>query len=541
MPAGMRYACVSFYLTLELLILMKIMNQISAKTISRRLWLKTKAGEALVIVLAVALLVTAALASSSGAEDPPAAPTSVKALKRQMEALKRQSDEQRKQFETQMEKQGKLIDALQRRLDQIQSQAAASQQQATRTGQQLQTLQEQAKARPSPASVTDLLENYYGEHRFEIMGGAATTFSYDRERNNNTFGLTFAPIFLFRPATWLLFESELAVDQPAEGGTDVGLEYAQADIFVNDNLQVAAGKFLLPFGDFIEDLHPFWINEFVSRPLPFRDTGDGGLLPFSDLGIQLRGAYQWGRMGQVADYAVWAGNGPAYDTSLPIPVVGQAFTDNNISTKTHSKAFGARLRVRPLPLSAEMGDLELGASTYDGKWQDGLWFTTWGLSGFYLNGNFELRGEYLATHRQMPLLNGSNAADNRQGWYVQAGYQLAQIPLLRALEPYVSRTKLVARYSGQNQRAYVLDEIPTAPAGDGTDVSAAQFVPHAREVALGLDYWFTPQILWKLEYDIELPESGGSIISFDPAGTPIYERASSSVDHAVISELAIDF
>jgi hypothetical protein len=134
-----------------------------------------------------------------------------------------------------------------------------------------------------------------------------------------------------------------------------------------------------------------------------------------------------------------------------------------------------------------MGDLELGASTYDDKWQDGLWLTSWGLSGFYLNGNLELRGEYLATHRQMPLLNGSNAADNRQGWYVQGGYQLAGLSLLRPLEPYASRTKLLARYSGQNQRAYVFDEIPTAPAGDGSDVSPAQFVPHGREVALGLD------------------------------------------------------
>jgi hypothetical protein len=472
-------------------------------------------------------------------------PTSVSALRQQIEALQRQSDEQRKQFEIQMEQQRRLIQALQQRLDQIQNQnqqmGAISQQQVKRTSEELQTLQQQVKAGPSPASLSNLLENYYGEHRFVITGGAATTFSYDRERNINSFGLTFEPIFLFRPATWLLFEAEPSFDLPASGGTDVGLEYAQADIFATDNLQITAGKFLLPFGDFVEDLHPFWINELISRPLPFRDTGDGGLLPFSDLGIQVRGGYQWGQTGQVADFALWAGNGPAYDNTLPTPVVGQAFMDNNISTTTHSRAFGARLRVYPLPVSADMGDLELGASTYDGKWQDGLWFTSWGLSGFYLNGNVELRGEYLATHRQMPLLNGSNAADNRQGWYVQTGYQLAGLSLLGPLDSYLSRAKLVARYSGQNQRAYVLDEIPTAPAGNGADVSPAQFVPHGREVALGLDYWFTPQILWKIEYDIELPESGGSIVSFGPTGSPGFTPASASNDHALISELAIDF
>lgn len=503
--------------------------------------LNSKPGGTVVVVLAVSILLAGSALADGGTKDPPAGPTGVSILRRQIEALKRQSDEQRKQFETQMEQQRKLIDGLQGRLDQIQSQAAASQQQAKQTDQQLQTLQESVKTGPSPASLTDLLENYYGEHRFVITGGAATTFSYDRERNNNTFGLTFEPIFLYRPATWLLFETEPSFDLPAGGGTDVGLEYAQADIFVNDNLQITAGKFLLPFGDFPEDLHPFWINEFVSRPLPYRDTGDGGLVPFSDLGLQLRGGYQWGQTGQVVDYALWTGNGPAYDNALPTPVVGQTFMDNNIKTQSNTPSYGARLRVYPLPVSGEMGDLELGASTYDGKWLDGHWFTSWGLSGFYLNGNVELRGEYLATHRQMPLLNGSNAADNRQGWYVQAGYQLAGISLLRALEPYISRVKLLARYSGQNQRAYVFDEIPTAPAGDGTDVSPAQFVPHGREVALGLDYWFTPQILWKLEYDIELPENGGSIVSFGPTGTPAYVPAYSSVDHAVISEFAIDF
>ncbi|HLK80761.1 MAG TPA: FlxA-like family protein [Xanthobacteraceae bacterium] len=506
--------------------------------------LKSKARGIMFIVLAASLLLAAPALAGDEAEDPPG-PSSVSTLRRQIESLKRQSDDQRKQFEAQMEQQRKLIEALQQRLDQIQGQnrqmAASNQQETTQTRAQLETLQQQVKAGPSPASLSDLLENYYGEHRFVITGGAATTFSYDRERNINSYGLTFEPIFLFRPATWLLFEAEPSFDLPASGGTDVGLEYAQADIFVNDNLQITAGKFLLPFGDFIEDLHPFWINEFVSRPLPFRDTGDGGLVPFSDLGIQVRGGYQWGETGQVVDYALWTGNGPAYDNSLPTPVVGQAFMDNNIKTQSNTPSYGARVRVYPLPVSAELGDLELGASTYDGKWQDGHWFTSWGLSGFYLNGNAEMRGEYLATHRQMPLLSGSNAADNRQGWYVQAGYQLAGLSLLRRLEPYISRAKLLARYSGQNQRAYVSDEIPTAPAGDGTDVSPAQFVPHGREVALGLDYWFTPQILWKLEYDIELPESGGSIVSFGPTATPVYTPAYSSVDHAVISELAIDF
>lgn len=506
--------------------------------------LKAGLSEALLLALAVMVWAAPAMAGGSGV-DASAPPGTIAVLRRQIRALQQRSDEQVKQFEFQMEQQRTLINGLQEKLDQIQSQnqqtAVTSEQQAKQTKEQLQALQEQVKAGPSPSSLGDFMEGYYGEHRFVITGDAAATFSYDRERNVNTFGLAFEPIFLYRPADWLLFEAEPAITLPAAGGTSVSLEYAQADIFVNNNLQITAGKFLLPFGDFPEDLHPLWVNEFVSRPLPYRDTGDGGLVPFSDLGIQLRGGYQWGHTGQVVDYALWTGNGPAYDNSVPAPAIGQAFMDNNIKVQSNTPSFGARVRVYPLPVTAELGDLELGVSTYDGKWLNGLWFTSWGLSGFYLKGNVELRGEYLATHRQMPLLNGSNAADNRQGWYAQAGYQLAGFSLLRPLEPYISRVKLLARYSGQNQRAQLFDEIPTAPAGDGTDVSPAQFAPHAREVALGLDYWFTPQIVWKLEYDIEMPENGGSVVTFGPSGVPKYGLASASNDHAVMSEMAIGF
>jgi hypothetical protein len=318
--------------------------------------MKSSVVKPLVIVLAILLPLAALVPAKTEAEEAPADSASISVLRHQIEAFKRQSDEQRKQFDTQMEQQRRLLETLQQRLNQIQGQtqqaATKSQQEAAQTREQLQSLQEQVKAGPSSVSFANLLENYYGEHRFMITGGAATTFSYDRERNVNSFGLLFEPIFLFRPATWLLFEAEPSFVLPASGGTDVGLEFAQADIFATDYLQITAGKFLLPFGDFIEGLHPFWINEFVSRPLPFRDTGDGGLLPFSDLGVQVRGAYQWGETGQVVDYAAWMGNGPAYDTSLPVPVVGQAFTDNNISTTTHTRSIGGRLRVHPIPVSA---------------------------------------------------------------------------------------------------------------------------------------------------------------------------------------------
>jgi hypothetical protein len=65
------------------------------------------------------------------------------------------------------------------------------------------------------------------------------------------------------------------------------------------------------------------------------------------------------------------------------------------------------------------------------------------------------------------------------------------------------------RYSGVNQRAVVADEISTIPAL-GFNGSPSIFVPHAREVALGLDYWIAPAIVWQTEVDFEVPHAGGT-------------------------------
>ena len=75
------------------------------------------------------------------------------------------------------------------------------------------------------------------------------------------------------------------------------------------------------------------------------------------------------------------------------------------------------------------------------------------------------------------------------------------------------------RYSGVNQRAVVTDEISTNPSF-GFSGSPSIFAPHAREVALGLDYWIAPSIVWQTEVDFELPQAGGTTYTFNGASTP---------------------
>jgi len=77
----------------------------------------------------------------------------------------------------------------------------------------------------------------------------------------------------------------------------------------------------------------------------------------------------------------------------------------------------------------------------------------------------------------------------------------------------------LVRYSGVNQRAVVAEEISATPAL-GFNGSPSIFVPHAREVALGLDYWIAPAIVWQTEVDFEVPHAGGTVFSFNGGSTP---------------------
>jgi hypothetical protein len=129
------------------------------------------------------------------------------------------------------------------------------------------------------------------------------------------------------------------------------------------------------------------------------------------------------------------------------------------------------------------------------------------------------------------------APDNRQGWYVQAGYFLTGLKLPAApasLTQMLRKFEPLVRYSGINQRATVQSEILTTPE-ISSNGSPAIFAPHAREVALGLDYWFTPSMVWQNEFDLELPQQGGF---YSDTGQPIHATAN---DRAFLSQFAIGF
>jgi hypothetical protein len=499
----------------------------------------------LTLLIVAGPLSTAALAEDSGEA------AELAQIKREIQQIKAEEERQRQRDEEiikHLQESIQKVEAQNRQLEQANSQAHAALQTTSNlqaeTDRQLKALQEKVAAGPTAAQTADALANYWGSHQFVVTGGAGADFIYDRHTNSNTFALDFEPIILYRLNDWLLFEGVIEANMaPGSPGTigsgaSFDLPVATAQIFLNDYAELNVGVFDQPFGDFYEDQSAVWVNRFITAPLPY---GSEALIPPTDIGIQLRGGVQWGKLGQDFDYTTWVANGPSY-TAYPQALVGNAFNGvNNITVNTNGKAFGARFRFYPLPLDSDLGRLELGASTYDGKYQNSSWLTSWGVDFAYLRNNLQARGEYLQTYRQMgPTGFPAGTPDNRQGWYVQAGYFLSQVhlPILNGdLDRYIEKLEPLIRYSGVNQRAVVTDDFSTIPEF-GFSGSPAIFAPHAREVALGLDYWLAPSIVWQTEFDIELPEAGGLLV--DPAGkvTPMGATVN---DRAILTQIAIGF
>ena len=124
---------------------------------------------------------------------------------------------------------------------------------------------------------------------------------------------------------------------------------------------------------------------------------------------------------------------------------------------------------------------------------------------------------------------------------VQSGGKLPVPHLPFDLEDQIHKLEPLVRYSGVNQRAVVADEISTRPEV-GFNGSPSIFAPHGREIALGLDYWIEPSIVWQTEFDLELPKAGGTLLSFNGKNQPTVQGIGATPnDRAILTQIAIGF
>jgi hypothetical protein len=484
-------------------------------------------------------------AASEGAAG--ADPKSLREIQREIQALE---DARTRDLE-EIKRLSKRVQQLETENDKLKTSSTEIKMETTQNTQMVKQLQTQPSTL-TPSEFGSVFSQYLGTHTFTVTGAAGVQYVFNAQgsslaplshQTQNTFFTDWEPMVLYRPTDWLLFQGVLSAGFGSTG-TSTDLSTADFQLQLSDYLTVVGGLFDQPFGEWYETQSPMWINRFVTAPLPF---GVEPVVPPSELGLQVRGGFQWGDVGQDFDYTVWGGNGPNYTQPVLGATVGSptaiAFS------QTNGKSIGARFRIYPLPADSKFGRLALGVSTYNGKWLQGNWLYSWGLSFNYFRGPLQTRGEWVEAYRQMP---GGQSRDNRQGWYLQLGYFLTdlEIPGMPEISKYLQRLQPLVRYSGVNQRGVALDDLQAATGVGmggiqtglvpdfGINGSPALYAPHSREVALGLDYWVAPSIVLQNEFDIELPRSGGVFVAADGTTTPV---GSTPNDKAFLSQFTVGF
>lgn len=315
---------------------------------------------------------------------------------------------------------------VEKRINELEQQLKALKDELSQTKEQVKAASEaagqakEAAAAPENATMKFRLSatavaNYTSSNKKLGESGAKNAFA----------GGAFLPVFVARYKDLAEFEAHMEfVNSPEEeggAGTESSLEYAQADLFLNDRLTLVAGKFLSPVGQFQQTLHPAWINKLPDRPAGFVE--DGGAEPISDVGVQLRGAWPLKETGSV-NYAVFMGNGPRLtDEGLNL----EGFTGDN----NNNKALGGRVGIRP------WGDLNIGASLMRADVPDETGNeATYSLTGAdfsYTPKNLDVRGEYIHSALDPITFDGEAASKTKWDlWYVQAGYRIGKIePVVR--------------------------------------------------------------------------------------------------------------
>jgi len=383
--------------------------------------------------------------------------------------------QQLQKLQSQREQDRKEIDQLKQKLGETEKTAATAQQTASEA-----VAKAQAPVNPVPS------EEASAKHNFLITGYASALYDKQEGKNGGFLLGSFSPILLFRASDKILFESELEFglsrNEEGEAETETELEYAQIDYAFNDYLTFIGGKFLLPLGQFPEKLHPAWINKLPTMPIVYTGVGnlmhDEGILPFSDIGVQARGAMHLGPSDAVLSYSTYLVNGPGANNDGELTFEDALNMMSGDVTTSGTPSGGGRLAVF-YPWTP-YHDFELGISGQTGTWDannDLLWSAVVADAAVHLGPYTELRGEYVHTFQE----NGPGATIEPQGAYAQIAYKLAGLHLDW---PLINNCEAVFRY----------DYLDT----DGRDETPGG---RAHGYALGLNYYITNTLLVKGAYE----------------------------------------
>ena len=282
-------------------------------------------------------------------------------------------------------------------------------------------------------------------HNFMILGDAEFQYAKTSGQRGAFLLADFAPIFLYRGGSNVLFEAgfdfTLQNIAPAGSGynTAINLSFAQLDYVMNDYATFVAGNMVLPLGTYSERTAG-WLNKFPDDPLA-RD-----LLPGSGVGVELRGAAPLGDSGKLFNYAVYGVNGPSSADGTgnagALDLGGNVgLRSDNAVANLHGRPVGGARMSLFLPFKPHY-DLEVGLSGQSGQWDNAgshLWSAGVADWSLHLGPSLEVKGEYVQSRYGSDDLGQIRP----KGWWTQVGYKLAGLNLEL---PVVNNLELVGRY-----------------------------------------------------------------------------------------------
>ena len=317
---------------------------------------------------------------------------------------------------------------------------------------------------------------------FQLAGYAAFDWADIQKDDNEFSGAKFAPIFHAQYGKLFQFEGELEFTTKSDGETNTELEYAAGTLFINDYMGLQIGKFMSPVGQFVQNLHPSWINKLPTTPVGF---GHDGAAPTSNVGMSLRGGLPKVK-GIRSNYATFISNAATFGTAADGDVVIDA--SGKTSSGNISKTWGGRLAVNPT------GGMEVGFSSALGKVSETLTATTnvgatvgdtvardyevIGADFMFNINSLDLKAEFIQQtigESQFSTLEGGIW----KAWYAQMSYQL-----------FSSNFEPVLRYSDYHN-------------------------PEAKrnQWAVGLNYLFSNNLMAKIAYEYNSDEDKDAINS----------------------------
>ncbi|MBA1420197.1 MAG: porin [Epsilonproteobacteria bacterium] len=309
---------------------------------------------------------------------------------------------------------------------------------------------------------------------FNIAGYASIDYANEENGIGSFLGIKFAPIFHAQYGDIFQFEGEVEFTTNSEGETETELEYAAGTLFINDYMGLQMGKFMSPLGQFVQNMHPSWINKLPSAPVGF---GHDGAAPTSNLGVALRGGLP--KMADIrSNYALFISNAPTFGVADDGDVVIGA--EGKTGTFDNAYILGGRYAINPV------GNMEIGLSLATGDITEALAsgedvthnYDVFGTDMMWNIDSFSIKAEYIQQkigENERSLLEGGTW----KAWYTQVSYQFDSVKL----EP-------VLRYSDYNN-----PEV------------------NKNQVALGLNYLFANNLIAKLAYEINTDKDNSDVDS----------------------------